>query len=148
MADTDEIEYLICQFQRLADGVEDAAWALGGALHAFDLLSEKVTFTEDQCGRLLKVTIRSQVRLELDLPPSFNRDALQDGMRSLGFRIVDRADPPNVRASRGASFLADARDYVRILRNEAHNFDLRKRIAERRAATDASSNPEQRREAA
>lgn len=148
MANPDDIDALIFEFQRLSDGAEEPAWVLGGALNSFDLLSEKVALTESQCEKLLSITIRAQVRLELDLPPSFCREALRDGMRALGFRIVDRADPPHVRASRAASFLADDRDYVRILRNEAHNFDLRKRIAERRAATDAGPTLEQRREAA
>ena len=131
MPNHNDVANLIFEFDKIASGVEYPAWVLGGALHTFDLFRSDEVLTEVQRDSLLSVVLRAQVRLDLDLPPDFDRDALREGMQALCVRIIDRADSAEVRSSRDPSLLADARDHVRILRNVAHNFDLKQCIRER-----------------
>ena len=104
MPNHNDVANLIFEFDKIASGVEYPAWVLGGALHTFDLFRSDEVLTEVQRDSLLSVVLRAQVRLDLDLPPDFDRDALREGMQAL---------------------------CVRILRNVAHNFDLKQCIRER-----------------
>lgn len=133
LATFDEIDYLIFSFDKIARFEVNLVFEFGFVLPNFDSLAFKGQLSEGQRNAMLNAVIMAHARAIADLPAAIDRQTINLGMRAVAGRVIAWAETLEERAARHRDVYTDMRCATRILRNELHNFDLRRAMKERKA---------------